>query len=192
MSKFKALSTTIEGLILIEPTVFGDSRGFFMETYSERDFAELGIHDHFVQDNHSKSARGVLRGLHFQREHTQAKLVRATAGAVLDVVVDLRPESRTYGASYSVELSAENRRMLYIPQRFAHGFLTLENDTEFVYKCTDYYHPESDAGVIWDDPVLHIEWQFERYDIDEKRLRISDKDRKHPAFGQLDTRTLWK
>lgn len=192
MSKFKKLSTTIEGLILIEPTIYGDSRGFFMETYSERDFAELGIHDHFVQDNHSKSARGVLRGLHFQREHTQGKLVRVIAGAVLDMAVDLRPESRTYGASYSVELSAENGRMLYIPPRFAHGFLTLENDTEFVYKCTDYYHPESDAGVMWNDHVLHIDWQFERYDIDEKRLRISDKDRKYPAFGQLDPKTLWK
>lgn len=192
MSKFKKLSTTIEGLILIEPTIYGDSRGFFMETYSERDFAELGIHDHFVQDNHSKSARGVLRGLHFQREHTQGKLVRVIAGAVLDVAVDLRPESRTYGASYSVELSAENGRMLYIPPRFAHGFLTLENDTEFVYKCTDYYHPESDAGVMWNDHILHIDWQFERFDIDEKRLRISDKDRKYPAFGQLDPKTLWK
>lgn len=192
MSKFKKLSTTIEGLILIEPTIYGDSRGFFMETYSERDFAELGIHDHFVQDNHSKSARGVLRGLHFQREHTQGKLVRVIAGAVLDMAVDLRPESRTYGASYSVELSAENGRMLYIPPRFAHGFLTLENDTEFVYKCTDYYHPESDAGVMWNDHILHIDWQFERFDIDEKRLRISDKDRKYPAFGQLDPKTLWK
>lgn len=192
MSKFKKLSTTIEGLILIEPTIYGDSRGFFMETYSERDFAELGIHDHFVQDNHSKSARGVLRGLHFQREHTQGKLVRVIAGAVLDMAVDLRPESRTYGASYSVELSAENGRMLYIPPRFAHGFLTLENDTEFVYKCTDYYHPESDSGVMWNDHILHIDWQFERYDIDEKRLRISDKDRKYPAFGQLDPKTLWK
>lgn len=192
MSKFKKLSTTIEGLILIEPTIYGDSRGFFMETYSERDFAELGIHDHFVQDNHSKSARGVLRGLHFQREHTQGKLVRVIAGAVLDMAVDLRPESRTYGASYSVELSAENGRMLYIPPRFAHGFLTLENDTEFVYKCTDYYHQESDSGVMWNDHILHIDWQFERYDIDEKRLRISDKDRKYPAFGQLDPKTLWK
>lgn len=192
MSKFKKLSTTIEGLILIEPTIYGDSRGFFMETYSERDFAELGIHDHFVQDNHSKSARGVLRGLHFQREHTQGKLVRVIAGAVLDMAVDLRPESRTYGASYSVELSAENGRMLYIPPRFAHGFLTLENDTEFVYKCTDYYHPESDSGVMWNDHILHIDWQFERFDIDEKRLRISDKDRKYPAFGQLDPKTLWK
>lgn len=192
MSKFKSIPTPIEGLIIIEPTVFGDSRGFFMETYSERDFEELGITEKFVQDNHSKSARGVLRGLHFQREHTQGKLVRVTAGAILDVAVDLRPESSTYGASFSVELSAENQRMFYIPPRFAHGFLTLEGNTEFLYKCTDYYHPESDGGIMWNDPILCIDWQFERYDIDEKRLNISDKDKKHPAFRQLNPKTIWK
>lgn len=192
MGKFKAINTPIKGLIIIEPSVFGDSRGFFMETYSERDFAEIGITERFVQDNHSKSGRGVLRGLHFQREHTQGKLVRATAGAVLDVAVDLRPESHTYGAAFSVELSAENKRMFYVPPRFAHGFLTLENDTEFLYKCTDYYHPESDGGIMWNDPVLCIDWQFERYEIDQKRLNISDKDKKHPTFRQLDPKTLWK
>lgn len=192
MSKFKAIPTPIEGLIVIEPTVFGDARGFFMESYSERDFAEIGIDDKFVQDNHSKSARGVLRGLHFQREHTQGKLVRVTAGGVLDVAVDLRPESRTYGASFSVELSAENKRMFYIPPRFAHGFLTLENNTEFLYKCTDYYHPESDGGIIWNDPILCIDWQFERYGIDQKYLNVSDKDKKHPAFRQLNPKEIWK
>lgn len=191
MSKFKAIPTPIEGLIVIEPTVFGDARGFFMESYSERDFAEIGIDDKFVQDNHSKSARGVLRGLHFQREHTQGKLVRVTAGGVLDVAVDLRPESRTYGASFSVELSAENKRMFYIPPRFAHGFLTLENNTEFLYKCTDYYHPESDGGIIWNDPILCIDWQFERYGIDQKYLNVSDKDKKHPAFRQLNPKEIW-
>lgn len=192
MGKFKTIATSIEGLLVIEPTIFGDLRGFFMETHSERDFAEIGITERFVQDNHSKSGRGVLRGLHFQREHTQGKLVRATAGAVLDVAVDLRPESRTYGAAFSVELSADNKRMLYIPPRFAHGFLTLENDTEFLYKCTDYYHPESDSGIMWNDPVLCIDWQFERYEIDEKRLSISDKDKKHPSFRQLDPKSLWR
>lgn len=110
----------------------------------------------FVQDNHSKSSKGVLRGLHFQREHTQGKLVRFTAGAVLDVAVDMRPESGTYGTSHSAELSADNFRMFYIPPRFAHGFLTLENNTEFMYKCTDYYHPESDGGIMWNDQVLAI------------------------------------
>lgn len=192
MGKFKAIETTIEGLLIIEPTVYEDKRGFFFESYSRNDFKEIGIDVEFVQDNHSKSSRGVLRGLHFQREHAQGKLVRVTAGAVLDIAVDLRPESRTYGASFSVELNAENKRMFYIPPRFAHGFLTLENNTEFLYKCTEYYHPESDAGVMWNDQILNIDWQFDRYGIDEKYLNISDKDKRHPAFRQLDPKTLWK
>lgn len=191
MSKFKAIQTPIEGLLVIEPTVFGDKRGFFLEAYSERDFLEIGIDAHFVQDNHSKSGRGVLRGLHFQREHTQGKLVRVTAGSVLDVAVDLRPESRTYGASHSVELSADNHRMFYVPPRFAHGFLTLQDNTEFLYKCTDYYHPESDSGIMWNDQVLAIDWQFERYGIDERHLNISDKDKKHQGFNQIIPSTLW-
>ena len=192
MSKFNVIKTPIEGLLIIEPTVYGDKRGFFLESYSKRDFEEIGIDAEFVQDNHSKSARGVLRGLHFQREHTQGKLVRVTAGAVLDVAVDLRPGSSTYGASHSVLLTADNKRMFWIPERFAHGFLTLENNTEFMYKCTDYYHPESDAGVMWNDQVLAIDWQFERFDIDEKYLNISDKDKKHPGFHQINPKTLWK
>lgn len=191
MSKFKAIQTPIEGLLVIEPTVFGDKRGFFLEAYSERDFLEIGIDAHFVQDNHSKSGRGVLRGLHFQREHTQGKLVRVTAGSVLDVAVDLRPESRTYGASHAVELSADNHRMFYVPPRFAHGFLTLQDNTEFLYKCTDYYHPESDSGIMWNDQVLAIDWQFERYGIDERHLNISDKDKKHQGFNQIIPSTLW-
>lgn len=192
MAKFKVTKTPIEGLLIVEPTVFGDSRGFFMESYSERDFAEIGILDKFVQDNHSKSARGVLRGLHFQRAHTQGKLVRVISGAVLDVAVDLRPGSRTYGAAHSVELSADNKRMFYIPPRFAHGFLTLEDNTEFIYKCTDYYDPDSDGGIMWNDQDLYIDWQFERYGIDTKHLNISDKDKKHPTYGQIDPKTLWK
>lgn len=192
MGKLTVTETPIEGLLIIEPAVHGDKRGFFMESYSKRDFAEIGIDVEFVQDNHSKSARGVLRGLHFQRQHTQGKLVRVTSGAVLDVAVDLRPESRTYGASHSVELSAENKRMFWIPERFAHGFLTLENDTEFQYKCTEYYDAESDGGIMWNDPVLCIDWQFERYGIDEKYLNISPKDKKHPGFNQILPHNLWK
>lgn len=192
MSKFKVITTPIEGLLVLEPTVFQDKRGFFLESYSRQDFLEIGIEDEFVQDNHSKSARGVLRGLHFQREHTQGKLVRVTSGAVLDVAVDMRPESRTYGAAYSVELNSENKRMFWIPPRFAHGFLTLENNTEMIYKCTDYYDPKSDAGVIWNDPVLCIDWQFERYHIDQKYLNISDKDKKLPAFHQWTPSQIWK
>lgn len=192
MAKFNAIKTPIEGLMIIEPTVFGDNRGFFVESYSKRDFQEIGIDVEFVQDNHSKSSRGVLRGLHFQREHTQGKLVRVTSGAVLDVAVDMRPESKTYGASFSIELSAENKLMFYIPPRFAHGFLTLENNTEFMYKCTDYYHPESDSGIMWNDQVLAIDWQFGRYGIDEKCLNISAKDKKYEEFNQIIPVTLWK
>ncbi|MFI3298360.1 MAG: dTDP-4-dehydrorhamnose 3,5-epimerase [Rikenellaceae bacterium] len=190
--KFNVIKTPIEGLLILEPDVKEDGRGFFMETYSKRDFQQAGIDVEFVQDNHSKSSRGVLRGLHFQRENTQGKLVRITSGAVLDVAVDLRPESRTYGASHSVELSAENKRMFWIPERFAHGFLTLENNTEMLYKCTDYYNPEADAGVIWNDQILCIDWQFERYDIDSKYLNISQKDKKHPAFRRWNPHEIWK
>lgn len=192
MGKFKTIETPIEGLLVVEPTVFGDARGFFMETYAERDFEEIGIAERFVQDNHSKSGKGVLRGMHFQRSHTQGKLVRATAGAVLDVVVDLRPESATYGQHFKVELSAENKLMLYVPPRFAHGFLTLEEGTEFSYKCTDYYDPASDAGIMWNDPALGIEWNFEQYGIDPATLNISEKDKKHPLIGQLDKNNIWQ
>lgn len=192
MEKFKKTETVIEGLYVIEPTVLGDSRGFFMESYSERDFLEIGITETFVQDNHSKLGRGVLRGLHFQDKYPQAKLVRVTSGSMLNVAVDLRPESKTYGASHSIELSAENKRMYYIPPRFANGFLTLEKDTEFVYKYTDYYDPELDKGVMWNDPVLCIDWQLERYEIDQKYLNISNKDKKRPTFHQLTPREIWK
>jgi len=190
--KFQPFETDIEGLLVIEPTVYDDRRGFFMETYSKRDFESIGIIDDFVQCNHSRSQRGVLRGLHFQRAHTQAKLVRVIAGAVLDVAVDLRPESRTYGASYSIELSADNKRLFYIPERFAHGFLTLENGTEMLYSCSDYYDPESSAGIMWNDQILCIDWQMERYGIDEKYLNLSDKDRKNPSFRQWDPKQIWK
>ena len=142
MAEFKKVETPIEGLFVIEPTVFGDARGFFMETYAKRDFdAMAGSPVDFVQDNHSKSRRGVLRGLHFQTQHAQGKLIRVVAGAVYDVAVDLRAGSPTYGRWHGVELSAENKRQFYVPAGFAHGFLTLVDDTEFLYKCTDYYHP---------------------------------------------------
>ena len=192
MGKFKAIETPIEGLVLIEPTVFGDARGFFMETYAERDFQEVGIQARFVQDNHSKSGKGVLRGMHFQRQHTQGKLVRVAAGAVYDAAIDLRPESPTYGRWFGTVLSAENKRMLYVPPRFAHGFLVLENGTEFLYKCTDYYDPSSDGGVAWNDPAVGIEWPFEQYGIDSEALNISEKDKKHPSIAELDKENLWQ
>ncbi len=191
MSKYTRIDTPIEGLYVIEPTIHGDRRGFFMESYTQQDFEEMGIELPFVQDNHSCSARGVLRGLHFQRKNPQGKLVRVVSGAVLDVAVDLRPESRTYGASHAIELSAENHRMFYIPPRFAQGFLTLEKDTELLYKCTEYYDAESDSGIMWNDPTLCINWQFERYDIDEKYLNISPKDKKLLGYNQLNPKTLW-
>lgn len=192
MAKFNVIETPIKDLLIIEPTVIKDKRGFFMESYSKQDFEEIGIDVEFVQDNHSKSARGVLRGMHFQRANTQGKLVRVIAGSILDVAVDMRPESYTYGASHSIELSADNMRMFWIPERFAHGFLTLENNTEIIYKCTDYYDAKSDSGIMWNDQVLNIDWQFERYGIDEKYLNISDKDKRHQGFNQIIPQTLWK
>lgn len=192
MGKFKTTTTPIEGLLIIEPTVFVDARSFYVETYSERDFEQIGIVSHFVQDSHLISPRGVLRGMHFQCEHTQGKLLSVVAGSVLDVAVDLRPESRTYGASHAIELSAENKRMFYIPSRFAHGFLTLEDNSEIVCKYTDYNHPESAGGIMWNDPVLNINWQFERYGIDLKYLSLSDRDKKYPGFNQINPKTIWK
>lgn len=187
MGKFKALESAISGLVLIEPTVFGDERGFFMETYSERDFAEIGIVKRFVQDNHSKSRKGVLRGLHFQRHITQGKLVRVTAGAVRDVAVDLRPESETFGKWQSFLLSADNKNMLYIPPRFAHGYLTLEEGTEFQYKCTEFYHPQYDCGVLWSDADLAVDWG-----VGEDDILLSHKDRSLPRFAEIDWKEVWK
>lgn len=185
MSKFKRVETGIKDLIVIEPTVFGDNRGFFMESYSKKDFSEIGMDVEFVQDNHSKSKKGVLRGLHFQTQHVQGKLVRVTAGAVLDVAVDLRKDSPTFGKHYLVELSADNKKMFYIPPGFAHGFLTLEDNTEFQYKCTDYYAPEFDSGVLWNDSDIGIEWNFEKYGLSAEAILLSDKDKKQQTLQEF-------
>ncbi|WP_330111431.1 dTDP-4-dehydrorhamnose 3,5-epimerase [Cetobacterium somerae] len=185
MNKFKRVETEIKGLIVIESTVFGDDRGFFMESYSKKDFSEIGINVEFVQDNHSKSKKGVLRGLHFQTQHVQGKLVRVTAGAVLDVAVDLRKDSPTFGKHYLVELSADNKKMFYIPPGFAHGFLTLEDNTEFQYKCTDYYAPEFDSGVLWNDSDIGIEWNFEKYGLSAEAILLSDKDKKQQTLQEF-------
>ena len=192
MGKFKRIETSIEGLLIVEPTVFGDERGFFMETYSSEGFAEIGITETFLQDNHSLSNRGVLRGLHFQTEHPQGKLVRVTSGSVFDVAVDLRPGSPTYGKWDSVLLSAANKRMFYIPPRFAHGFLTLEQGTEFLYKCTELYHPASDNGVLWDDPGVGVDWQLDKWGLSADELIISEKDRRNKALKDIDPYTIWK
>lgn len=150
--------TTLPDVLLIEPRVFGDERGYFYESWNRRAFAEAGLDIDFVQDNHSRSARGVLRGLHYQIEHAQGKLVRATAGEVYDVAVDLRRSSPTFGRSVGIELSAANRRMLWIPSGFAHGFVVLSEDAEFLYKTTDYWYPEHERTLLWSDPALRIDW----------------------------------
>ena len=148
----------IEGLCIIEPAVHGDARGYFMETYSRRDMEEAGLTMEFVQDNQSSSVKGVLRGLHFQKEYPQGKLVRVVKGSVFDVAVDLRKNSSTYGKWYGVELTEENKKQFYIPQGFAHGFLVLSELAEFCYKCTDFYHPGDEGGLAWNDPKIGIKW----------------------------------
>ena len=148
----------IEGLCIITPTVHGDKRGYFMETYNENDMKEAGLDLVFVQDNQSSSSKGVLRGLHYQKNYPQGKLVRVIRGSVFDVAVDLRRDSGTYGKWYGVELSEENKKQIYIPQGFAHGYLVLSEWSEFCYKCTDFYHPGDDGGLTWNDPAIGIEW----------------------------------
>lgn len=185
MSKFKKIETGIEGLYIIEPTVFGDNRGFFLESYNKKEFEEIGITDEFVQDNHSKSQKNVLRGLHFQKNYPQGKLIRVIKGKIYDVVVDLRKENSTFGKWFGVELSEENKYMLYIPKGFAHGFLTLEDETEVLYKTTDYYNSEDEDGIIWNDKTLNIDWKFKEYGIDEKNLILSEKDKKQLSFEKF-------
>lgn len=181
MSNFNFVKTEIDGVIIVETKVFGDSRGYFMETYEERKFAEGGIDAKFVQDNQSKSSKGVLRGLHFQKTHPQAKLVRVIKGEVYDVAVDLRKDSPTYGKYVGVILSEENKRQFFIPRGFAHGFLVLSDEAEFCYKCDDFYHPEDEGGLMWNDPAIGIDWPLD--DIGE--LKLSDKDTKNPEFGSF-------
>lgn len=173
MGKFNFIETSIKDLYIIEPTVFGDNRGYFMESYSKRDFEEAGLTMNFVQDNESKSKKGVLRGLHFQTKHTQGKLVRVVEGEVYDVAVDLRAGSPTFGKWEGVLLTAENKRQFYVPEGFAHGFLVLSETATFQYKCTDYYAPEYDGGVLWNDPDINIKWPLD--DIEE--VLLSDKDK---------------
>ena len=181
--KFKKIETEIQDLVIIEPTVFEDSRGFFLESYNYNDFKEIGIDNIFVQDNHSKSSKGVLRGLHFQKgEFAQAKLVRVLKGAVLDIAVDLRKDSQTFGKYVAIELSEENKRMFFIPRGFAHGFLALTDEVESYYKCDNFYAPQAEDGLIWNDADLKIEWNFKKYNINEKELIISEKDKKNKSF----------
>lgn len=182
MINFDFNKTNIDGLYIIEPKVFDDNRGYFMETYNKEQFAEAGFNVTFVQDNESKSNKGVLRGLHFQRKHSQGKLVRVTKGEVFDVVVDLRTGSKTYGQWEGVILSEENKKQFYIPKGFAHGFLVLSDEAVFNYKCTDFYVQEYDGGVMWNDPDINIEWPLDGI----KNILLSEKDKNHPNLKGLD------
>lgn len=174
----KFIDTDIADVKIIEPAVFGDERGFFMETFRADAFIKATGAKPFVQDNHSKSAHGILRGLHYQMQQTQGKLVRVVSGAVFDVAVDMREASPTFGRSVGVELSAENKRQLWVPEGFAHGFYVMSDAAEFVYKCTDYYHPESEVSLLWNDPALKINWP-----TGDEQPKLSGKDQQGLLFA---------
>ena len=175
---FKFTKTDIEGVFIIEPRVFGDNRGYFMETYNENEFKEAGLNYVFVQDNQSKSKAGVLRGLHFQKTHPQAKLVRVLEGEVFDVAVDLRKGSKTYGKWVGVILSEENKKQFMIPRGFAHGFVVLSETATFAYKCDEFYHPEDEGGIMWNDPEVGINWPY------KGEVLLSEKDKKHQTLKE--------
>jgi dTDP-4-dehydrorhamnose 3,5-epimerase len=177
--------TELPEVLLIEPDVFADARGFFMETFHAEKFAQAGLPTAFLQDNHSHSVRGVLRGLHYQLQHPQGKLVRVVNGEVLDVALDIRRGSPRFGHWVAVRLSAEKRHQLYIPPGFAHGYCTLSEQADFLYKCTDLYRPADEYGIAWDDPVLAIEWPAVDY-------LLSDKDRQNPLLSETDRLPLYQ
>ena len=179
MRKITIIETGIKDLLVIEPKLFFDSRGYFFESYNKKDFEELGLHYNFVQDNQSKSSRGVLRGLHFQMNFPQTKLVRVFDGSVFDVAVDIRCGSPTYGKWFGTVLSADNNRQLLIPKGFAHGFLVLSDTAIFCYKCDDFYHPSDEAGIAWDDPDIGINWPLVESPI------LSEKDKAYPRLNEL-------
>lgn len=196
MGQIKVTKAPIEGLYVIEPTVHGDRRGYFMETYNQNDMHEAGLDMVFVQDNQSMSTKGVLRGLHFQKQYPQGKLVRVIQGTVFDVAVDLRAGSKTYGQWFGVELSEENNKQFYISEGFAHGFLVLSDVAKFCYKVTDFYHPGDEGGLAWNDPEIGIQWPklegiyngtagAEGYTVDGTPLNLSEKDQKW--LGLKDT-----
>jgi len=180
MGKFNFIQTKLKGVFIIDTGVFGDDRGYFMETYNYNQFKDAGLDMVFVQDNQSKSKKGVLRGLHFQNSHTQGKLVRVIKGEVFDVAVDLRKESNTYGQWVGVLLSQENKKQFYVPKGFAHGFLVLSDEAEFCYKCTDYYHQEDENGISWNDPTVNIQWPLDGI----QDLLLSEKDKKWKPLNE--------
>ena len=174
----KVIETALPGVLIIEPKVFGDARGFFIETFQVERYREIGITQPFVQDNHSRSQRGVLRGLHFQKTRPQGKLVRVSRGAVYDVAVDIDPKSPTFGRHVGVELSDANHRQIWIPPGYAHGFCVLSEEADFEYKCTDLYFPEDEGGLIWNDPDVAIAWPI-------SAPRLSDKDTRNPTLREM-------
>lgn len=198
MGQIKVTKAPIKGLYIIEPAVHGDSRGYFMETYNEHDMHENGLNMVFVQDNQSMSVKGVLRGLHFQKEYPQGKLVRVIKGRVFDVAVDLRKESKTYGKWFGIELTEENKKQFYISEGFAHGFLVLSDTAEFCYKVTDFYHPGDEGGIAWNDPDLGIEWRgvigqyrgiadSDGYTLEDGTpIQLSDKDKRWGSINSID------
>lgn len=182
MGNFNFNTTKLDGVYIIEPKIFGDSRGYFMETHNMKHFSEAGLNMTFVQDNESRSTKGVLRGLHFQRKHSQGKLVRVTRGKVFDVAVDLRIGSRTYGKWEGVVLSEENKKLFYIPEGFAHGFLVLSDQAIFNYKCTNFYSPDDEGGIMWNDPDINIEWPMQGIE----NVLLSEKDKRNPKLKEID------
>lgn len=178
MAKFNFKEVIIKNLIIIEPKIINDERGYFFESYNLLEFKDFGIDCDFVQENQSKSKKGVLRGLHFQKRHSQEKLVRVLKGKIFDVAVDLRKDSQTFSKWFGIELSEYNKKQIFIPPNFAHGFLSLEDDTEIIYKCTDFYYPEYETGIIWNDDFLNINWPLSEID----KLIISEKDMNLPKF----------
>ena len=200
MGRIKVTECPIKGLYIVEPEVYGDDRGYFMETYNLRDMQNAGLNMNFVQDNQSMSVKGVLRGLHYQIEHPQGKLVRVVRGRVFDVAVDLRPGSETYGQWYGVELTEENKKQFYISEGFAHGFLVLSDRAEFCYKVTDFYHPQDEGGLAWNDPTVGICWpevsgsyngtpSAQGYQLaDGTDLILSEKDQKWPVLSEIQVK----
>lgn len=188
MGKIKVTKCDIEGLYVIEPSVFGDERGYFMETYNLNDMKEAGLDMVFVQDNQSMSKKGVMRGLHFQKKYPQGKLVRVVRGEVFDVAVDMRKNSNTYGKWFGIILSSDNKKQFYIPEGFAHGFLVLSEEAEFCYKVTDFYHPNDEGGIAWNDPDIGIEWPglIGEKLADGTELILSEKDRKWCRLREYD------
>ena len=178
---FTFYKTEIDGVIIVEPTVYGDSRGYFTEVYQKENFIKGGIDVDFVQDNQSKSVKGVLRGLHFQKTYPQSKLVRCIKGAVYDVAVDLREGSQTYGKYVGILLTEENKKQFFIPKNFAHGFLVLSDEAEFAYKVDDFYHPNDEGGLLWNDPDINIEWPI----AEGMEIILSDKDKVNPTLADI-------